>query len=173
MKVFLVGTADDELVLAALEQVPVAGGAVVGGMLVDGLADVLQQRDVTELSCRPVFQRPELRERVDLLLHPQGAAAVDAAAQVDGQGLAYAQAAAVHEPDGGRPVRCQPGGDRLDLVVGREDKVGRGDDAGELDVGAGRLGELLVADRLGEHRADDEVSDWPSPRYGGPQTRAC
>jgi hypothetical protein len=41
LEVFLVAAADDELVLAALEQVPVAGGAVLGGVLVDGLADVI------------------------------------------------------------------------------------------------------------------------------------
>jgi hypothetical protein len=41
-EVLLVAAADDELVFAALEKVSVAGGAVVGDVLVDRLADVLR-----------------------------------------------------------------------------------------------------------------------------------
>jgi hypothetical protein len=40
--------------------------------------------------------------------------------------------------------------------VGGEDEVGGGDDAGELDASAGRLGELPLPDGLGEDGADDQ-----------------
>jgi hypothetical protein len=43
-KVLLVAAADDELVLPALEQVPVAGRAVSGDVLVDSLVDLLRYR---------------------------------------------------------------------------------------------------------------------------------
>src|ERR1700685_2278631 len=59
LEVFLVGAADDELVLAALEQVPVAGGAVIGGVLADRLAHVLGERDVAELPGLAEIQRAE------------------------------------------------------------------------------------------------------------------
>jgi hypothetical protein len=49
LEVFLVAAADDQIVLTALDQVPVGRGAVLGDMLVDRLADVLGQRDVAEL----------------------------------------------------------------------------------------------------------------------------
>ena len=48
LEVILVAAADDQLVLAALKQVPVSGGAVLGDVLVDRLADVFGQRDVAE-----------------------------------------------------------------------------------------------------------------------------
>src|SRR5260370_25800094 len=49
LEVFLVTAAHDQLVLSALEQVPVGRGAVPGDVLVDRLADVIRQRDVAEL----------------------------------------------------------------------------------------------------------------------------
>jgi hypothetical protein len=45
----------------------------------------------------------------------------------------------VHEPHGGGPVWWQPGSNRFYLRVSRQDEVGGGDDAGELNAGAGRL----------------------------------
>src|SRR6185437_5931673 len=137
LEVFLVAAADDELVLAALEQVPVAGGAVLGDVLVDRLAHVLRQRDVAELPRYAELEWPQLGAGVDLLLDPQGPVFVYAAAQVDGEGFADPQAAAVHEPYGGGPVWRQPGGDRFDLRVCGDDEVGGGDHAGELDAGSG------------------------------------
>src|SRR6266498_1116940 len=48
----------DQLVLAALEQVPAGRGAVLGDVLVDRLADVLGQRDVAELPGLAELQWP-------------------------------------------------------------------------------------------------------------------
>ncbi|HEX6527206.1 MAG TPA: hypothetical protein VF070_45435 [Streptosporangiaceae bacterium] len=130
LEVLLVGAADDELVLATLEQVPVRCGAMSGDMLVDRLADIGGQRDVAELASRAVLQRPQLRCGVDLLLDPQGLAMMSLAAQADREGLADPQSAAVHQPYRGGPVRRQPGGDSLDLRGGGDDEVGRGSRAG-------------------------------------------
>jgi hypothetical protein len=105
----LVGAAGDELVLTALEQVPVGGGAVAGDVLVDGLADVFGQGDVAELPGVAVLQRPELRELVDLLSYSQGAAVTGAAAQADGQGLADAQTAAIPPGTGAIPLPAARG----------------------------------------------------------------
>jgi hypothetical protein len=63
LEVLLVGAADDELVLAALEQVTVRGGAVLGNLLVDRLADVLGQRNVAELTLPTELQRSQVRYR--------------------------------------------------------------------------------------------------------------
>ena len=130
LEVLLVGATDDELVLAALEQVPVGRGAVPGNVLVDRLADVLRQRDVAELPLLPELQRLQLRCWVDLLLQPQGLAPVDPAAQVDRERLADPQSAAVHQPYSGGPVWRQPGHDRFYLRASGKDEVGGSDDAG-------------------------------------------
>jgi hypothetical protein len=44
-EVLLVAAADDKLVLAPLIEVAVAGRAVAGDVLVDGVGDVLRKRD--------------------------------------------------------------------------------------------------------------------------------
>ena len=103
-EVLLVGAADHELALAALEQVPVRGGPVAGDVLVHHLADIRGKRDVAELARYPELQRPELGGRVDLLPDPQGGALVDAAADPDGERLPDPQPAAVHQPDRRGPV---------------------------------------------------------------------
>jgi hypothetical protein len=110
---------------------------VLGDVLVDGLADVLRQRDVPELAGFAELQRSQLGARVDMLLHAQGLALVDTAAEVDGERFADPQPAAVHEPHGGGPVGGQPGGQCLHLRVGGQDEVLLRDDAGQGDAGAG------------------------------------
>jgi len=83
----LVAAAHNELVLAALEQVPVGRGAILGGVLVDRLVHVLRKRDIAELSglaqviaegllalaagpasCRAVADHPLVRAAVPLAL---------------------------------------------------------------------------------------------------------
>jgi hypothetical protein len=83
-------------------------------VLVDCLADVIRQRDVAELPFLAELQRLQLCCRVALFLDPQSLAPVDPAAQVDREGLADPQPAAVHQPHGGGPVRRQPGGRDLE-----------------------------------------------------------
>jgi hypothetical protein len=51
----------------------------------------------------------------------------------------------------------QPGRQRLQLVPFGQDEVCRTGDARNGDVGAGRLRQVLVADRLVEHGVDDQV----------------
>jgi hypothetical protein len=76
---------------AALDQVPVLDGAVIGDVLVDCLGHVERQRDVAELSLGPGLEGPQLRGRVDLLADPQGGPPVDAAAGTDSERLADPQ----------------------------------------------------------------------------------
>ena len=77
LEVLVVGAAGHVLVPAPPEQVPVLGGPVAGDVLVDRLRHVQRQRDVTELALDPELQRLQLRDRVDLLPHPQGGPPVD------------------------------------------------------------------------------------------------
>ena len=64
---------------------------------------------------------------------------------VDREGLADPEPAAVHQPHGGGPIWRQPGRDALYPRVSEKDEVSRSDDAGQLDTGAGRLGDALVS----------------------------
>ncbi len=84
LEVFLVAAADDELVLAALKQVPVGRGAV----LADRLVHVLRQGDVAELSRLAELERSQLRAWVDLLTDAQGLAPADATPETDRESLA-------------------------------------------------------------------------------------
>src|SRR6266567_8599661 len=103
-EVLLVAAADDELVLAPLVEVAVAGRAVVGDVLVDSVGDVLRYRDVPVVALLAELQRAEPGLLVDLLADAQDGAAGDPAAHVDGERFGDAQPAPVHQPYGGRPV---------------------------------------------------------------------
>src|SRR5713226_6015911 len=70
-EVLLVAAADDKLVLAPLVEVAVAGRAVVGDVLVDGVGDVLRQRDVPVVAFVSELERAEPGLLVDLLVDAQ------------------------------------------------------------------------------------------------------
>ena len=68
-----------ERVLASSVEVAVAGRAVAGDVLVDGVADVQGQRDVAVVAFLSEFQRAELGLLVDLLTDTQDGAVGDPA----------------------------------------------------------------------------------------------
>ncbi len=119
-------------------------------MLVDGVADVLRQRDVPVVAFLAELHGAEPGLLVDLLVDAQDGAVRDPAAPVDGERFADAQAAPVHQPYGGRPVRGKARGQRFGLGVRWQDEVFLDDDAGKFDRDAGGFGELLVPDGFAE-----------------------
>src|SRR5260370_40377176 len=56
-EVLLVAAADDKLAFAPLVEVAVAGRAVVGDVFVDGVGDVLRQRDVAVVALLAELRR--------------------------------------------------------------------------------------------------------------------